>query len=257
MAEPPPAVIRAARALALDPGRLRHLGGASAFTWAAGDQVLRVGQRDRMRIELAAAATAARVLPVPRVLGRAEVGGHLAVVLERLPGRPAIEVALRDLGAARLVGEACAGVHAVLAEALAPAGLPPVPDGPTNMPPVAGPRLLHLDLHPFNLLASDDGELTGVLDWANAAAGHPSLDRARTWSILTLDPAAVARQADPAFAALASTWIETAHLAETPGAARAWACRYMLNDLSRRYSPGALAHVHEAYERLRQRTASM
>ena len=27
-------------------------------------------------------------------------------------------------------------------------------------------------------LAADDGTLTGVLDWANAAAGHPDLDRA-------------------------------------------------------------------------------
>jgi hypothetical protein len=256
MPEPPPAVLRAARALGLDPAGLHPLGGASAATWGVGDQVLRVGRRDRMRAELAAAATAAKVLPVPAVLDQAEAGDDLAVLLELRPGRPVAEVVGRDPGVARAAGAACAAVHRVLADVVAPAGVPVVGDAPAELARLPRPRLLHLDLHPFNLLAADDGTLTGVLDWANAAAGHPDLDRARTWATLTLDPAAAPLRAEPGFAALADTWIEAGDLDRTPAAARAWACRYMVDDLSRRYSAADLAPVRAAYERLRHRTAS-
>ena len=130
MAEPPPAVLRAARALSLDPSRLRPLGGASAATWGAGDQVLRVGPRDRMLTELAAAAAAAVVLPVPAVLDRAEFDGNLAVRLERLPGRPVADVVVQDPGVARATGAACAAVHRTLAAVTAPPGVPPVRNAP-------------------------------------------------------------------------------------------------------------------------------
>jgi len=42
--------------------------------------------------------------------------------------------------------------------------------------------VVHLDLHLFNILTGTRGEVTGVLDWANAAAGDPDLDRAGTWT---------------------------------------------------------------------------
>jgi Phosphotransferase enzyme family len=257
-AAPPRAVIRAAQAFGLDPGRLRSLGGASGSAWGAGDQVLRVGPRDLMDAELAAAAAAAAVLPVPAVLDRAEVDEDLAVRLERLPGRSVVEVLEQQPGLARTIGRACGSVHQVLARLPAPAGLRPAPGAPIEL--VTGavgqvPRLLHLDLHPFNLLVSDDGELTGVLDWANAAAGQPDLDRARTWSILTLDPIARSYRSQPVFAALADAWLEQGQLARAAPAARAWACRFMVRDLGTRYSPAELAHVRAAYEGL-QRTAS-
>jgi aminoglycoside phosphotransferase (APT) family kinase protein len=256
MAEPPATVRRAARALGLDPSRLRPLGGASGATWSADTGVLRVGRRDRMLTELAAAAAAATVLPVPAVLDRAEVDGDLAILMERLPGRPVADVVSQDPGVARAAGAACAAVHRTLAAAAAPPGVAPVRDAPVNLAPGTEPRLLHLDLHPFNLLAGDDGALTGVVDWANAAAGHPDLDRARTWATLTLDPAALARRAEPGFADLTEAWITGGQLDRTPAAARAWACRYMLDDLAHRYPPAALAHICAAYERLRHRTAS-
>jgi phosphotransferase family enzyme len=256
MAEPPPAVSRAAQALGLEPSRLRPLGGASGATWGAGDQVLRVGRRDRMATELAAAAAAAAVLPVPRVLDRAEVHEDLAVLLERRPGYPVADVVRRSPSLARTAGAACAAVHQTLATVAAPPGVPPVRDAPAEVAPGTTPSLLHLDLHPFNLLADDDGALTGVLDWANAAAGHPDLDRARTWAVLTLDPTAVVLRTEPGLAELADAWIACGRLARTPAPARAWACRYMLDDLVRRHPPAALAHVRAAYERLRHRTAS-
>jgi len=48
-------------------------------------------------------------------------------------------------------------------------------------------RLLHLDYHPLNVMA-DNGQISGVLDWANARAGDPRADFARTYAILRIEP---------------------------------------------------------------------
>ncbi len=47
--------------------------------------------------------------------------------------------------------------------------------------------LIHLDYHPLNVMA-DSGHITGVLDWANARAGDPRADFARTYAILRIEP---------------------------------------------------------------------
>ena len=47
--------------------------------------------------------------------------------------------------------------------------------------PFEDERLLHLDLHPDNVLLSARGPV--VIDWANARAGNPALDVAMTWVI--------------------------------------------------------------------------
>jgi hypothetical protein len=78
------------------------------------------------------------------------------------------------------------------------------------------------------------------------ASGYPDLDRARTLSILTLDPAARERRADPRWAALAEGWIEGAALTRVPAAARACAYRYTLADLAPRYPDPQLAHIRAA-----------
>jgi aminoglycoside phosphotransferase (APT) family kinase protein len=108
--------------------------------------------------------------------------------------------------------------------------------------------VVHLDLHPFNILTGADGEVTGVLDWANAAAGDPDLDRARTWTILTLDPAARARGAEPGWAQLRAGWTESGGLHDIPAAYRAWACAFMLSDLAGRYAPDDLRHIAKALD---------
>ena len=107
-------------------------------------------------------------------------------------------------------------------------------------------RLLHLDLHPYNVLVDDDGEPTGVIDWTNAAGGDPQLDAARTWSILVLDPAAIRLRANPGWRVLTENWLQAERLREIPAAARAWACSFMLEDLAQRHAPAALAHVRDA-----------
>jgi Phosphotransferase enzyme family len=248
--ELPAVVVQAATALGLDPAGLRGLRGASGSSWDAGPAVLRVGPRGAVDRELAAAGAAAAVLPVPGVLGRADFADHSALLLERLPGRPAGELAMGGPGPARAAGLACGRVYEVLAGVAAPAGLRAAPG--VHGPASAGPaRLLHLDLHPLNLLVSDDGSVvTGVLDWANTAAGDPVLDRARTWAILSLDPMARGAQALPGWAALVEGWSETGRLDELPAAARAWACRFMLADLAGRYPPAELAHVRRMLDEL-------
>jgi aminoglycoside phosphotransferase (APT) family kinase protein len=47
--------------------------------------------------------------------------------------------------------------------------------------PYGGERLLHLDLHPDNVLLSSRGPV--VIDWSNAQAGDPCVDVALTWVI--------------------------------------------------------------------------
>ncbi len=47
--------------------------------------------------------------------------------------------------------------------------------------------LLHLDYHPLNVMAEGQN-VTGVLDWTNAAAGDPRADFARTYTILRVEP---------------------------------------------------------------------
>ena len=137
-------------------------------------------------------------------------------------------------------------MHALLAGVPAPDGLRAAPGAPEDLRGGRPARLLHLDLHPLNLLVNTEGALTGVLDWANAAAGPPVLDRARTWAILNLDPFARAQHASPLFQALAAGWTEAAGLDTVPAGARAWACRFMLIDLSRRHSPADLTHIRQA-----------
>jgi hypothetical protein len=52
---------------------------------------------------------------------------------------------------------------------------------------------LHLDYHPLNVL-TDGRSITAVLDWANARAGDPRADVARTYTILVVEPHGPGRQ---------------------------------------------------------------
>jgi aminoglycoside phosphotransferase (APT) family kinase protein len=53
--------------------------------------------------------------------------------------------------------------------------------------PARKTKLLHLDFHPLNVMA-DGTQISGVLDWANARAGDPRADFARTYTILRVEP---------------------------------------------------------------------
>jgi aminoglycoside phosphotransferase (APT) family kinase protein len=53
--------------------------------------------------------------------------------------------------------------------------------------PTRKTKLLHLDFHPLNVMA-EGSHISGVLDWANARAGDPRADFARTYTILMVEP---------------------------------------------------------------------
>jgi aminoglycoside phosphotransferase (APT) family kinase protein len=106
--------------------------------------------------------------PVPEVL---EVTVE-ALVLEKVDGPTMWEAATEDPSTVPAHAESLARLHRQLHEIVAPDGLAAVGDGD---------RLLHLDLHPANVILSPAGPV--VIDWTNARTGEPAFDVAVTWVI--------------------------------------------------------------------------
>jgi aminoglycoside phosphotransferase (APT) family kinase protein len=50
--------------------------------------------------------------------------------------------------------------------------------------PAPGEAVLHLDLHPANVILSPDGPV--VIDWTNARRGDPAADLALTWIVMAV-----------------------------------------------------------------------
>ncbi|XCM31403.1 phosphotransferase [Streptomyces parvus] len=116
--------------------------------------------------------------PVPRIGPPAEEARPTDLVLQRLTGPTLAEALLAGrLGAA----EAGALLARLLRELHA---IPPrVSTNPEDC-------VLHLDLHPENVMLTAEGAV--VIDWSSAAEGPPGLDRAMsalTLARIALDPA--------------------------------------------------------------------
>ena len=58
----------------------------------------------------------------------------------------------------------------------------PGPDWLRASPLAAGDRLIHLDLHPLNVLMGPSGPV--VIDWSNASRGAPVSDVALSWVLM-------------------------------------------------------------------------
>ena len=169
-------------------------GGADTAIWRveteAGAVAVRVFRAEqeraahRERQALAAAAEAG--VPVPELLaaGAPDSASRRSVtVLGWCDGTTMADEISRRPYAAESLGELLGRTQAAIHRAAPP------PDWDAR----AGDRLLHLDLHPLNVLV-DGGRVTAVLDWVNANAGVPQADVARTYAILAADPGAVAVQ---------------------------------------------------------------
>ncbi|GDY31281.1 phosphotransferase [Gandjariella thermophila] len=112
-------------------------------------------------------------VPVPRVV-RAE-GSEL--VMDYVAGPTmAAELSAHPWRAAGL-GRALARLHRQLDRVPAPPWLRRLGEGRRG-----GDRLLHLDLHPGNVLLGPAGPV--VVDWANAARGERGVDVALSWLVL-------------------------------------------------------------------------
>jgi aminoglycoside phosphotransferase (APT) family kinase protein len=102
--------------------------------------------------------------------------GGTEVVMDRVEGPSMMDAMMRRPWAIGRYARLLADLHDRLHEIPAPEWLPRL-DG--------GDRLVHLDLHPMNVLLAAGGPV--VIDWTNAAAGDPLADVANT-VVLTLCP---------------------------------------------------------------------
>ncbi len=155
--------------------------GRSADVYALGQG--RVLRRYRVPIDVAAEARLMRYLsaagyPVPEVY---EADGR-DLVLERLDG---VDM-LADLGRRPWLvprhARTLAGLHDRLHQIAAPAGLPEVA-GPGGGAPGQGRVVLHMDLHPGNVMLASRGPV--VIDWVGARAGAAATDVAMAYLIMT------------------------------------------------------------------------
>jgi hypothetical protein len=109
-------------------------------------------------------------VPVPEVF---EVDG-CDLVLEKIDGPTMLEHLARRPLSLRHHARTLAQLHDIVHTVPAPDGLRQ-PFGP-------GGALLHLDLHPDNVILSSSGP--ALIDWQGAVAGPPAADLAHTWLLL-------------------------------------------------------------------------
>jgi rifampin ADP-ribosylating transferase len=96
------------------------------------------------------------------------------LVMERIEGVTMLDTMRRAPWSIARNASVLADLHRQLHAIPAPEWLAPSP--------VAGEDILHLDLHPLNVLMSDDGPV--VIDWPNTRRGAAAADVAHTWLVL-------------------------------------------------------------------------
>jgi aminoglycoside phosphotransferase (APT) family kinase protein len=161
--------------LVMEPGPLLAAGrDADIFEYGPG-LVLRRSREGRSLTQEARVMTYVRSqgFPVPAVREVSEDG--LDMVLERIDGADMVAVLGKRPWEIRRQGRILADLHRRLHELTVPDWLPDAPVG-------RGDRLLHLDLHPLNVMMSPTGPV--VIDWANACRGDPNVDVAIAWVLM-------------------------------------------------------------------------
>jgi aminoglycoside phosphotransferase (APT) family kinase protein len=106
--------------------------------------------------------------PVPKVYEVTDTG----MVLERLTGPTMLEALAQRPWRVRDLGRMLGGLLDRLHELPAPTWLP------EKFGATGDDRVLHLDLHPDNVILTGRGPV--VIDWSNAGAGDPAADVAMT-----------------------------------------------------------------------------
>ena len=118
--------------------------------------------------------------PVPEVHGISDDGVDL--VMERVEGPTLLDDLASHPWRVHRFADLLAGLlldlHAIEVTTSADAPDDAVPAASTG----AGSSLIHLDLHPLNVLMSPKGPV--VIDWANAGAGVAEMDMAVTWVVM-------------------------------------------------------------------------
>lgn len=96
------------------------------------------------------------------------------LVMDRIDGPLMLDVMFKPPWRLPHYMSMLADLHDALHRIAGPDWLRQMPDG--------GDRLLHLDLHPLNVMLSDDGPV--VIDWTNAVRGEALSDAAITYVLL-------------------------------------------------------------------------
>ena len=165
--------------------------------------------------------------PVPAVL--AVDGGDL--VMERLHGRDMLVTWPADRRTASHA-RVLAALHDQLHQIAAPEGL--------LRPFGTGERIVHLDLHPGNVMLTAGGPV--VIDWTNAAAGPPGADVAMAYLIMaSSDLDALPWWIRPAAWSLRRVFLRRfqAAVRDDPGPYLAQVARYRLADVNVRPAEAA------------------
>jgi aminoglycoside phosphotransferase (APT) family kinase protein len=110
--------------------------------------------------------------PVPKIHD-VRAGGS-EIVMERVDGPLMMDAALKPPWKIPTMLRDLADLHEQLHAIAAPDFLQQAPDG--------GDRVIHLDLHPLNVISSATGPV--VIDWANARSGEGISDAANTYALL-------------------------------------------------------------------------
>ena len=163
--------------------------------------------------------------PVPAVY---DASGR-DIVMQRLEGRDMVAAIGRRPWLARSYGRILADLHNRLHQIDAPAGTRPAFE--------AGDKVVHLDLHPANVMLTARGPM--VIDWSNAAAGAPAADVAMAYVIVAssetdLLPGPVRAVVAPVRAAALRQFL--ASVRDDPGPVLASAARYRMSDINIRPS---------------------
>jgi aminoglycoside phosphotransferase (APT) family kinase protein len=112
--------------------------------------------------------------PVPAVEKLSSDGADL--VMERIDGPSMVAALGRSPWTVRRQSAVLADLHRRLHQVPAPDFLGPAPVG-------HGDRVLHLDLHPLNVILGPRGPV--VIDWTNACLGDPNVDVALAWVLMS------------------------------------------------------------------------
>ena len=148
--------------------------------------VLRRSRRGRSLVDEARVMTFARDqgYPVPAVEELRHDGTEL--VMQRLDGESMMAALLRRPWTMARHGSVLAELHQQLHGIAAPAWL-------GASPLSKGDRLVHLDLHPMNVMLTPTGPM--VIDWTRAGRGNPPTDVALTWVLIAAGGIPAARLA--------------------------------------------------------------
>jgi aminoglycoside phosphotransferase (APT) family kinase protein len=111
--------------------------------------------------------------PVPAVEELSDDGVDL--VMERIDGPSMVDALARQPWTVRRQARTLAELHIELHQIAPPDFLPRAPVG-------SGDRIVHMDLHPLNVIVSPTGPV--VIDWTNACVGDPNVDVDLAWVLM-------------------------------------------------------------------------